>query len=441
MRDKEKAKNYNALYRRQHRFAIKLKNQMYRSLPHVKEQRRLYNQTPERKAYYKKNKQRLNKKNSDWAKNNPDRRKLHLQRYAERLRRRKKRKNMRSDIQRVISEFLEYCRERYDPETTRHYRMNMNRFLNYIMRHTTRCNEYRSRFYQESKKPEAEQDFSWAKEFFRIQYSQDLDRDFILRYVSFVNHDEINEERNLPLSQPEKESRLYPLKSFLWFCLRKGYVKKDLRKFIVVPSREKKILKRVLTQDEMVRFLEAPDTKTVMGARDRALFEISYSGFRAEEMLTLKIKHVDLVTNTVTILDAKGDKDRVVPMTSEAIYWIKIWLGKRQELIKDKPDPEFLFLTKGLKPIHRRNFSEFIKKYIQKAGILLMISPHDLRRTTATHLVENGAPIRLVQALLGHATLKVTTKYLRLSDEKIKQEHKETHPSNRRDLYYARVER
>ena len=190
----------------------------------------------------------------------------------------------------------------------------------------------------------------------------------------------------------------------------------------------------------MEKFLEAPDEKNTVGIRDRALLEISYSGFRANEMLTLKIGHVDLVTNAVTILNAKGDKDRVVPMTNEAIYWIRRWLNRRNEFIDNRQNPEYLFITKGTKRIIRRNFSSLIKKYAKRANIPIDISPHDLRRTTATHLVENGAPIRLIQALLGHATLKVTTKYLRLSDEKIKKEHKQTHPSNRRSLYYGKLQ-
>lgn len=445
MRDKEKAKNYNALYRKEHRSAIRLKNKIYKSLPHVKERNRDYNRTPQRKAYskdyYQKNKQRLNKKNNDWAKNNPEKRKEHIRRYLEKLRRRKKRRNSMSKIGRVIDEFLEYCQERHDPVTAKRTKLNIKRFLDYIGRYTTRCSEYLSRFHQEQKKPEAERDFSWTKEYYRIQYSQEIDRDFITRYVSFVNYDELGQKSKLPLSQPEKESRLYPLKSFLWFCYRKGYIKKDLRKFVIVPGREKKVLKRTLTQEEMNRFLEGPDTKTTLGIRDRALLELSYSGFRSEEMLTLKLNHVDVVTNAVTILDAKGEKDRVVPMTSEAIYWIKRWLSKRKEFINKHPDPEYLFLTRTGKKLNRKNFSSaIIKKYAKKAQIAIDVAPHDLRRTTATHLVENGAPIRMVQALLGHTSLKVTTRYLRLSDERIKQEHKQTHPSNRRDLYYGRVQ-
>ena len=161
------------------------------------------------------------------------------------------------------------------------------------------------------KKPLEERDLSWMKDYRRIQYAEELDRDFITRYVAFVNHDEINAKTRLPLTQSEKETRLYPLKAFLRYCQRKGYLTKYLRRFVYITPREKKVLKRVLTVEEMERLLEAPDTKSDIGIRDRALLETSYSGLRAEEMLTLKLEHVDVVTNAITIYEGKGDKDRV----------------------------------------------------------------------------------------------------------------------------------
>ncbi len=346
---------------------------------------------------------------------------------------------MKSKIERIISEFLEYCKDRYDLETVRHYTMNMQRFLDFIQSHTTRCKEYHNRYYQEQQKSPQERDLSWMKDYQRVRYIEEVDRDFISRYVAFVNHDEISKHSNLALNQSEKESRLYPLKTFLRYCQRKEYLKDDLTKFIYVPAREKKVLKRVLTVEEMERFLEAPDTNTTWGIRNRALLELSYSGLRAEELLTLKLGQVDVVANTVTIYDGKGNKDRVVPMTNEAIYWIKRWLSRRQQVIENAPDSEYIFITKSKIPITRRVFSTLLKGFAQKTGVMLDIAPHDLRRTTATHLAERGAPIRQIQALLGHSTLKVTTKYLRLSEEKIKQEYMKSHPANRRNIHYADI--
>jgi len=418
-----------------HKVGIRIRDRLYKRLPHVKKkalerQRRYFPQ------YYKKHRDEISKRAVEWNRVNKERRRIINKRYKEKL---KKMCNMKSKLERVINEFLDYCKDRYDAETVGHYEKNMHRFYNYIEQHKTRCKEYHDRNYKEYKKPENERDFSWRKEYRRIQYVEEIDRDFITRYVRFVNHDEINNNTGLSLSQSEKESRLYPLKTFLLYCQRKGYIKQDLRRFIIVPPREKKVLKRALTVDEVKELIEMPDTNKSLGIRDRAILELSYSGLRAEEILALKVMHIDAVTNAVTILDGKGDKDRVVPMTSEAIYWIKRWLNRRHEFIGSCKDPEYLFITKSARPIERKNFSVLIKKYAKKANISIDISPRDLRRTTATHLAENGAPIRLIQALLGHSMLKVTTKYLRLSDEKIKEEYKRSHPSNRRKLHYGNI--
>lgn len=409
MSDAPTHKKSDALYRKEHWFAIRLKNRMYRRLPRVKKMLREYNRKRKdyRRKWYEKNRDKVLKNVSIWSKQNKDKRLLYQKRYIEKLKRKKL--DNRQKINRIIEEFIQYSNERYKKDTIRQYKMNMERFL------------------------------IWTNNSQKIHLMADIDRDLITNYVSFANHDEIN-PKGMKLTQPEKEARLYPLKTFLLYCQKKGYIKNDLRKFIIVPQREKKILKRVMTIYEMEKFLEAPNINTTYGIRDRALLELSYSGFRAEEMLSLKIGQLDLIQNSVTIYNGKGDKDRVVPMTNEAIYWIKRWLNRRNDFIKDGTDPDYLFITTGKKPILRRTFSKLVKNYAKKANISLDISPHDLRRTTATHLAENGAPIRLIQALLGHATLKVTTKYLRLSDEKIKREYKQTHPSNRRALYYGNLQ-
>ncbi len=437
MRDKEKARQYNFLYRKKHIVAIRIKNRLYKKLPRVKirnrKQRRKYYQ-----EYYLKHRNEFLRKVSEWTQANKDKRRLYCKRYKEKLKNKLHQKNR---IERIINEFIEYCRDRYDAVTVRHYEMNIGRFLAYMKERNTRCPEYHNRNYQELKKPPNDQDFSWRKEYKTIQNIEDIDRDYIVRYVTFVNHEEVSQKTRLMLSQSEKESRVYPLKTFLLYCLRKGYLKDDLRKYIFVPSREKKVLKRVLTTDEMERLFEAPNTDTTLGIRDRAILELSYSGLRSEEMLTLKLENIDVSTNTITILDGKGSKDRVVPMTEEAIYWIKRWLTRRHDFIKDNADLQYLFITKSSLSIDRKNLSVLIKKYARKAEILIDISPHDLRRATATHLAENGAPLRQIQALLGHAALRVTTNYIRLSDEKIKEEYELSHPSNRRYIHYGKVQK
>ncbi len=437
-RPEKEEKKSDALYRKEHWFAIKLKNQMYKRLDHTKKLARQSNRR--RKDYYKKwyekNKERLIKKAKFWAEQNRERKRSHQRKYQRKIRYRQGK--ARPKIKRIVEEFYQYCLERHKKHTAEQYKDKLGHFLSYIDRPGTKCEEYLKRRHEEYKKPPEDRDFSWAKEFHRIWHVTDIDRNIITNYVSYINYDAVN-AKGLKLNQSEKEQRLYPLKAFLLYCQRRGYLKRDLRRFVYVPPREKTVPKRLMTAEEMAKFLESPGEAETVRIRDRALLELAYSGFRANEILTLKLKHIDLETNAVTIERAKGEKDRVVPMTTEAIYWMKRWLNRRHEFVGSHEDPEYIFITSGRKTITRRNFSTMVKKYAQKAGIPLDVAPHDLRRVTATHLVENGAPIRLIQALLGHATLRVTTKYLRLSDKKIKQEHKETHPSSRRDLYYGRI--
>ena len=261
---------------------------------------------------------------------------------------------MKTKVERIILEFLSYCKERYDEETCTHYTRNMLRFQSFIQRHTTRCAEYHAKWYQEKQKPKEQQDFRWAKDYIRIRYIEDIDRDFISRYGAYVNHDEKNLRTDLLLSQSEKESRLNPLKTFLKYCQRRGYQRDDLSKFVYIPAREEKVLSRVLSVEEMERLLEVPDTKDTWGIRNRAILELSYSALRAEELLLLKIGKVDVVTNTITIIDGKGDKDRMVPMTTEALYWMKRWLSRREQVAP--PDYDYVFVSKHKTSITRRVF-------------------------------------------------------------------------------------
>lgn len=175
MRDKERAKNYNTLYRKQHCIAIAIKNRMYKNLPHIKERRRQQNRLRKDyfKKYYQEHKDYFRTKSSQWVKENPERRRLILKKYAEELRKRRlnaqAKLKRKTKIQRVISDFIEYCKQRYADDTVRQYKINLERFLAYIARAGTHCKEYHARWYKEHKKPPQEQNFSWAKEYHKIR--------------------------------------------------------------------------------------------------------------------------------------------------------------------------------------------------------------------------------------------------------------------------------
>lgn len=436
-----KEKKSDALYRKEHWFALKLKNQMYRRLSHVKE-RRQGSRSEYYKEYYKKNKMRIIKNVSDWSKEHKDKKRLYQQKYKDKVVKRQNENRSRADrkfrLVDLFTEFVEYTGDRYQKVTVRLRSANMRRFFDYLDYLEEERKRYRSKYFKEHGALPGEDD-PGLRGFKKVKYVYEVDRDVITRYVSYVNTEAISRRTGIALTQSEKEQRLTALRAFLKFCQKKGYINEDLARFVIFPKREKGVLKRVLTVEEMERLLDAPDTNTAIGIRVRALLELSYSGLRADEMLSLKVENVDVVDNRVMVLNGKGDKDRVVPMTQECLYWMKRWLARRKEFIGDKNDPGYVFITNGMRPVLRANFARWLRRYAKEAGILLDISPHDLRRTTATHLAKNGAPIRQIQALLGHASLKVTTRYLRLTDEEIKEEYVRSHPSNRRSLHYGRI--
>lgn len=313
-------------------------------------------------------------------------------------------------LRRVVGEFLAYAQMRYVPETYPQYLRNLHRFMEWI-----------------AARPQGK----------GVRDMDDLTVEVLTEYLRWLNA-EARQLDGSPLSQPQKEGRLYPLKAFLGFCYRKGFLSQDLRRFILVPRREHKAPKRLLSEEEMFRLMEAPEENTTVGIRDRALLELAYSGLRAGELLGLAVEDVDLQENRVFIRQGKGDKDRVVPMTSAARYWLSRWLSRRKEFLVRR-DSARLFLTLRGLSLSRRQFAKDLERHTRRAQLPVSLSPHDLRRITATHLAAHGAPIRYIQALLGHESLKVTTKYVRLSDDQIRVEYDRTHPSSRRKRHLVPV--
>lgn len=311
-------------------------------------------------------------------------------------------------LRRVVQEFLAYVWMRYAAETQQQYARSMRRFQEWV-----------------AARPKGK----------RVRDIDQLTPEVLAAYQRWINSEAAQRDGS-PLTQPERESRLYPLKAFLGFCYRKGFLKEDLRRFVRVPRREYRVPRELLTPEEMARLLEVPSESSTSGIRDRALLELCYSGLRVSELLGLKIEEVDLEQNRVFISQGKGDKERMIPMTSAARYWLARWLRRRLEF-HPKEDQKLLFISKKGRPIGRRTFGKMLVKYVQSAGLATQIGPHDLRRITATHLAANGAPMRYVQALLGHESLHVTTKYLRLTHVQIKGEYDRTHPSSQRARHTA----
>ncbi|MEW6573038.1 MAG: tyrosine recombinase XerC [Bacillota bacterium] len=219
-------------------------------------------------------------------------------------------------------------------------------------------------------------------------------------------------------------------RSFLRFLCREGVLKDNPLRGVSSPRREKR-LPQVLYQGEAMRLMEAPGASDPLRMRDRAILEVLYaSGIRVSELVGLDIGDVDLHGGYIRVL-GKGFKERVVPIGDHAVKALKAYLRKgRPQLVKEHGGgfEGALFLNKSGGRLSARGTRNVIKACAAKAGIQGRVSPHTLRHTFATHLLDGGADLRAVQEFLGHARLSTTQVYTHLSKERLKRVYNKTHP-------------
>ena len=211
--------------------------------------------------------------------------------------------------------------------------------------------------------------------------------------------------------------RVSTINAFFKF-LEKDNIRKDLVKEILLPKREKHI-PTILSEEEINKLLDAPNLTTPSGIRNKAILEIMYGcGLRISEVISIKNKSINYQEKIITIT-GKGSKQRIVPIDDCAIkYLLKYIVEVREKNQRSKNSP-YLFLNLKGKPLTRQYLFMEIKKYINEVGIEKNVSPHTLRHSFATHLLENGANIRTVQKMLGHANAETTQIYTHVSDKTI----------------------
>ena len=187
-------------------------------------------------------------------------------------------------------------------------------------------------------------------------------------------------------------------------------------------------LPKSLTEGEVERLLEAPDTETPLGLRDRAMLEVLYaSGLRVSELVGLRLDQLNLRQGLVRVV-GKGDRERLVPLGDEAASWLERHLREsRPELLRGRVSDD-VFPTRRGERMTRQAFWHLIKRYAAAADITTRLSPHTLRHAFATHLLNHGADLRAVQMLLGHSDLSTTQIYTHVARERLKQVHAEHHP-------------
>ena len=187
-------------------------------------------------------------------------------------------------------------------------------------------------------------------------------------------------------------------------------------------------LPRFLSLEEVDRLLEQPDTSTPRGLRDKALIEVLYAtGLRVTELVTLRTTNLHLDEGYVTCV-GKGDKERIVPIGQEAAEWVRRYLARGRGALLQRPSPWLFVNARDGGPLSRVGFWKVLKEYGTRAGISRELSPHVLRHSFATHLLERGADLRAIQVMLGHADLSTTQIYTHVLEARLRAVYDRFHP-------------
>lgn len=217
------------------------------------------------------------------------------------------------------------------------------------------------------------------------------------------------------------------LKSFYQYLVKENYLEHDPAEKLETPKLEKK-LPKILTIAEVEELLKQPNVRLSVGLRDKAMLELLYAtGIRVSEIIALNISDVNLDMGYVKCY-GKGSKERIVPLGSIAVKSVHEYINKgRSKIVRTYEEPA-LFLNHHGNRLTRQGFWKIIKKYASQANIVKEITPHTLRHSFATHLLENGADLRSVQEMLGHADISTTQIYTQVTKNPLKEVYDKTHP-------------
>jgi integrase/recombinase XerD len=248
---------------------------------------------------------------------------------------------------------------------------------------------------------------------------KEVDRDTIIDYILHLK------EREYASSTVARKSAA--VKSFFHFLFQTGVLADDPTATLESP-RVKKRLPRSASPEDIEKLLTAPQGESPKALRDRALLELLYAtGMRVTELISLDLDGVDLDTGTVRCY-GKGAKERLMPIHSRAVDALQRYLEKGRPQFLRNDDERALFLNPRGQRLTRQGLWLIVKQYVEQAGLSSVITPHTLRHSFATHMLNRGANLRNVQHLLGHASLATTQVYTRVSGERLREVYNEAHP-------------
>lgn len=245
------------------------------------------------------------------------------------------------------------------------------------------------------------------------------------RHVSRVR----SEATGLPLSSGTQLGRLVAVRAFFKWLARKRLLRYSPAADMDLPRLEKRLPKLVLTHSQVERILSLPDMNTPLGLRDRAILESFYStGLRRSELVSLRLDELYPERGLLIVNQGKGKKDRVVPIGGRALSWIKRYLDQARPALAGRKHREHLFLSRLGERLSPTGVSILVREYLDRAGVHVRGACHMFRHSMATAMLENGADIRYIQEMLGHADLKTTQIYTHVNPHKLKAIHEATHP-------------
>ncbi len=252
-----------------------------------------------------------------------------------------------------------------------------------------------------------------------VENASESDTTLILRHLITL--------RDSGLGARSRARHLVTLRGFYRFLVQENVITSDPTRLVDLPKVSLK-LPDVLSVEEVKHLLNAPDPKVPLGARDAAMIELLYAaGLRVSELVNLKLQDINLEAGYVRVW-GKGSKERVVPIGNYARQTIEFYLEtSRKTLLKNFVSP-YLFVARAGKPMTRQGFWKLLRRYARQTGLVKKITPHSLRHSFATHLLEGGADLRAVQVMLGHVDISTTQIYTHVAKAHLKEIHAKYHP-------------
>jgi len=261
-----------------------------------------------------------------------------------------------------------------------------------------------------------------------IERPQDVTRPILERYRRYLYH--YRKEGGEPLSFATQQQRLLPLRVFFKYLARENLILANPASELELPRAHRRLPAHLLSREDIDSVIAQTIAHGVLGIRDRAILETLYStGIRRAELVALKLYNLDLKNGSLLVRAGKGDKDRYVPLGLRAIGALRTYLEDVRPQLVIEPDEGYVFLHEFGEPFEKNRLSDLVKRYLRAAGIDKIGSCHLFRHAMATHMLENGADIRFLQAILGHAQLTTTEIYTHVSIAKLKEIHALTHPA------------